>query len=420
MGERFAGRYELVDHLGEGGGGSVWRAWDARRERYVAAKLLRQRDASALLRFVREQSLRVAHPHVVAPTGWAAEDDDVLLTMDLLCGGSVATLLADYGRLPAATVAVLLDQLLDALAAVHAAGLVHRDVTPANLLLEPTGTDPPFLRLADFGIAVLRSDPRLTATGYVMGTTGYVAPEVMLGADPDPRQDLWAVGVVGLQALSGAGEPEAGAGLLGWLRTLADPDPDRRYDDASTARAELRGITVPAVDQADPVEVLDHLAVLPEGWTPQGPATRGSAGRPVAAGTRPRGLRELPARPAPTAALAAGRRGTARTTRPSAVAAVGGSGADRSGSGHPGRQARRRLVLCGSAAAVLVLLAAVAFSRALPVAGQGVLRAPGGVPATTARPGDACPFSDVGLSGSSRGELVTCRLQDGAYRWTRG
>ena len=170
MSQRFAGRYTLVDHLGDGGAGSVWRAWDARRGQYVAAKLLRQRDAGALLRFVREQSLRVAHPHVVPPTGWAAEDDDVLLTMELVRGGSVATLLGDHHRLPPATVAVLLDQLLDALDAVHAAGVVHRDVKPANLLLEPTGTAPPFLRLADFGIAAHRDDARLTATGYVVGT----------------------------------------------------------------------------------------------------------------------------------------------------------------------------------------------------------------------------------------------------------
>ena len=203
MGERFAGRYELVDHLGEGGVGSVWRAWDARRGQYVAAKLLRQRDAGALLRFVREQSLRVVHPHVVAPTGWAAEDDDVLLTMDLVRGGSVAQLLGDYGRLPPDLVGALLDQLLDALDAVHRADLVHRDVKPANLLLEPTGTDRPFLRLADFGIAVLGSDPRLTGTGFVVGTAGYVAPEVLRGAQPDPRQDLWSVGTVGRQLLDG-------------------------------------------------------------------------------------------------------------------------------------------------------------------------------------------------------------------------
>ncbi|HZC26019.1 MAG TPA: serine/threonine protein kinase, partial [Actinopolymorphaceae bacterium] len=101
MGEVFAGRYELVDLLGEGGMGSVWRAYDHRTGTYLAAKVLRQSDAGSLLRFVREQSLRVRHPHVLAPLGWAGEDDRVLFTMELVRGGSVAGLLGDYGAVPA-------------------------------------------------------------------------------------------------------------------------------------------------------------------------------------------------------------------------------------------------------------------------------------------------------------------------------
>ena len=123
--------------------GSVWRAWDLRREAYVAAKVLGQHDAATLLRFVREQSLRIEHPHVVAPHGWAADDDKVVFAMDLVRGGSVATLLGDHGPLPVPYVAVLLDQLLHGLSAVHAAGIVHRDLKPANLLLDATGTGAP-------------------------------------------------------------------------------------------------------------------------------------------------------------------------------------------------------------------------------------------------------------------------------------
>lgn len=111
------GRYLLVDPIAEGGMGSVWRAWDAQRREYVAAKLLRPADAGSLLRFVREQSLRVGHPHVVAPNGWAAQDDQVLLTMDLVRGGSVSDLLRDHGTLPVPYAAALVDQLLQALTA---------------------------------------------------------------------------------------------------------------------------------------------------------------------------------------------------------------------------------------------------------------------------------------------------------------
>jgi serine/threonine protein kinase len=92
VGELFAGRYEFLDPLGEGGMASVWRVWDARERRVVAAKVLRQADAVSMLRFVREQAVRVHHPHVLTPIGWAGEDDRVLFTMPIVDGGSVATL----------------------------------------------------------------------------------------------------------------------------------------------------------------------------------------------------------------------------------------------------------------------------------------------------------------------------------------
>jgi len=98
LGEVFARRYELVDVLGHGGMGWVWRAWDHHEGRYVAAKVLRQSDASSLMRFVREQSFRVHHPHVVTPLGWVGEDDRVLFTMPVVRGGSVSTLLGDHAR----------------------------------------------------------------------------------------------------------------------------------------------------------------------------------------------------------------------------------------------------------------------------------------------------------------------------------
>ena len=210
MGEVFAGRYELVDPIGRGGVGAVWRAWDHRRRRYVAAKVLQQSDAHSLLRFVREQALRIDHPNVLAPASWAADDDKVLFTMDLVGGGSLVHLIGDYGPLPPAFVCTLLDQLLAGLAAVHAEGVVHRDIKPANILLEATGTGRPRLRLSDFGISMRLGEPRLTETNYVVGTPGYFAPEQLLGAEPDFPADLFAVGLVALYLLEGA-KPDAKA-----------------------------------------------------------------------------------------------------------------------------------------------------------------------------------------------------------------
>lgn len=203
MGEVFAGRYELVDPIGRGGAGAVWRAWDRRRGRYVAAKVLLQSDAHSLLRFVREQALRIDHPHVLAPASWAADDDKVLFTMELVRGGSLSHVIGDYGPLPPRYVCVLLDQLLSGLTAVHAEGVVHRDIKPANILLEATGAGQPHLRLSDFGIAMRKGEPRLTDTNYVVGTPGYFAPEQMLGAEPDFPADLYAGGLVALYLLSG-------------------------------------------------------------------------------------------------------------------------------------------------------------------------------------------------------------------------
>ncbi|MBD0708326.1 MULTISPECIES: serine/threonine-protein kinase [unclassified Streptomyces] len=295
MGEVFAGRYELVDPIGRGGAGAVWRAWDHRRRRYVAAKVLLQSDAHTLLRFVREQALRIDHPHVLAPASWAADDDKVLFTMDLVAGGSLAEVVRDQGPLPPRFVCVLLDQLLSGLASVHAEGVVHRDVKPANLLLEVTGTGRPHLRLSDFGIAMRKGEPRLTETAYVVGTPGYLAPEQLYGAEPDVPADLFAVGLVALHLLQGR-KPDSGAlvahfvehGTPGapegvpeplWqvLAGLLQPDPQTRFRTATGARKAL-GAAVELLPEprpdAHPVSVLDRLGPLPPGFGPEGPVTR--------------------------------------------------------------------------------------------------------------------------------------------------
>lgn len=297
MGEVFAGRYELVDPIGRGGVGAVWRAWDHRRRRYVAAKVLQQSDAHSLLRFVREQALRIDHPHVLAPASWAADDDKVLFTMDLVAGGSLVHLVGDYGPLPPAFVCTLLDQLLSGLAAVHGEGVVHRDIKPANLLLEATGTGRPRLRLSDFGIAMRLGEARLTETNLVVGTPGYLAPEQMMGAEPDFPSDLFAVGLVALYLLEGAkpdskalvqyfaehGTPGAPKGIPEALwqvvAMLLQPDPQARFRTATGARKALAAaaelLPEPGLDD-ELIEIFDQLGPLPSGFAPEGPLKRAS------------------------------------------------------------------------------------------------------------------------------------------------
>lgn len=292
MGEVFAGRYELVDPVGRGGSGAVWRAWDHRRRRYVAAKVLQQSDAHTLLRFVREQALRIDHPHVLAPASWAADDDKVLFTMALVAGGSLAHVIGDYGPLPPRLACTLIDQLLSGLTAVHAEGVVHRDIKPANILLEATGIARPHLRLSDFGISMRMGEPRLTEADYVVGTPGYFAPEQMMGAEPDFTADLFAVGLVALYLLQGA-KPDAKVliehfaahGTPGaprevpdplWqvVATLLQPDPHARFRTATGARKALASaaelLAEPGPDD-EIVEIFDQLGPLPEGFGPDGP-----------------------------------------------------------------------------------------------------------------------------------------------------
>ncbi len=260
-----AGRYAVLDQIGAGGMGSVWRARDERAGELVAVKVLGHHSAALLVRFVREQAVRVRHPHVVAPTGWAAEDDTVALAMDLVAGGSVQDLLDTHGPLPVGYAARLLEQLLAALGAVHAAGLVHRDVKPANLLLEPTDTDEPHLRLGDFGVAAPIADARYTTVPGAIGTDGYMAPEQAHGALPDPCQDLYAVGRVGLQLITGLPPERQGSigssALRPLLERLLVVDPEQRLASAGSALRLLRRLAVP-FEPGPPVP--DRLGGPPE------------------------------------------------------------------------------------------------------------------------------------------------------------
>lgn len=394
---RLVGRYQLIDPIADGGMGSVWRVWDAELGGYVAAKLLRPADAGSLLRFVREQSLRVAHPHVVAPTGWAAEDDQVLLTMDLVRGGSAARLLGDYGPLYLSYVAVLMDQLFDALGAVHARGVVHRDVKPSNLLLEPTGRGRPVLRLADFGIAAVVGEPRLTQPDLMVGSPGYTAPECGRGAAPDVRQDLYSAGVVAVELLTGETATESLPEDLPQpvrevLRALLSRAPGDRPETAAVAgqlwHAAVERAGVPPIDpdRPDAIEVFEHVGPLPEGFGPSGP---------IAAGGLPEFRASVPG-PA-----GAGPATTVPAPPPRILGSAPAKSGDPVGDGVPvsllrlpvrERVARRSVTVLGaSALAFVVILAVVLATRGHDASGA-----------------HAAPPASVGVSGDPAvGDVVT-------------
>ncbi|MGE6736821.1 protein kinase domain-containing protein, partial [Streptomyces sp. NPDC059900] len=263
--------------------------------------------AHALLRFVREGVTRIEHPHVVAPSGWAAADDRVLIAMDLVGGGTLAGLVGDYGPLPSRYVLTLVDQVLAGLEAVHAQRIVHRDIKPGNLLLEATGLEQPRVRIGDFGLAHQAGEVRITQVDQIIGTPGYIAPEQYDGAEPDPQFDLFSVGVVALHLLQGEDLDAAGLARAfdgdgtplaapeqvpdpWWqvLSALLHPDPRQRPPSAAQARAALAAIAprLPQPDSDSPIEVFDQLPPLPDGFGPTGPITTHTA-PPVAPTPQP-------------------------------------------------------------------------------------------------------------------------------------
>lgn len=203
-GSFLAGRYRLRSRIASGGMGTVYRAWDERLDREVAVKLLHAhygQDPEVGERFRAEarHAARVRHPNVVAIIDQDEVDDVPFIVMELVDGPSLREVLRDRAPLPVDDVAGLLAPVCAGLAAVHAAGLVHRDVKPENLLVDERGT----VRVADFGIARALDSTRFTPTGIFLGSVDYIAPEVVLGKEATAASDQYALGVVAFEALTG-------------------------------------------------------------------------------------------------------------------------------------------------------------------------------------------------------------------------
>ncbi|GAA2247942.1 hypothetical protein GCM10010145_13920 [Streptomyces ruber] len=213
-----AGRYQLHDPIGRGAMGEVWRAYDETLGRAVAVKLLLNQgaDATAASRFRLEAQTagRLNHPNVVGVLDFGEQEDRLYLVMELVDGDSLARLLADSGTLPAERVARIAAEAAAGLAAAHRQGIVHRDIKPANLLLDAHGT----CKIGDFGIARFLDDPgaALTATGHIVGTSLYIAPERALGETAGPASDVYSLGCVLYQLLTGRPpfEADSAVGIL--------------------------------------------------------------------------------------------------------------------------------------------------------------------------------------------------------------
>lgn len=272
-----AGRYRLLDAVGSGGMGVVWRAQDERLGRQVAVKEIRPPAGITGPEYddLRERTLREARaaarlstPGAVAVHDVVESDGRPYVVMELLHGRSLSAVVAEDGPLPPAEVARIGLSLLVTLSAAHRAGILHRDVKPANVVLEADGR----VVLTDFGIAKAAGDPQLTSTGVLLGSPAYIAPERARGQEAGPPSDLYALGATLFTAVEGrppfAGpdamatllavvggerQPMAAAGPLeAALTRLLDVDPQRRPSAAEaetllrTAERESRAADVPA------------------------------------------------------------------------------------------------------------------------------------------------------------------------------
>ncbi|RBY76938.1 serine/threonine protein kinase [Blastococcus sp. TF02-09] len=277
-------RYVLERQLGSGAMGQVWAAVDQRTGEEVAAKLLRPefaRDPEILTRFVQERSilLDLVHPNVVRVRDLVIEGDDLAIVMDLVRGADLRARLRAAGTLPVAEAVRIAADVLEALAAAHARGVLHRDVKPDNVLL--TDAEPPAVLLSDFSIARLAQETTVRMTG-VLGTPDYMAPEIFTAETVSAASDVYGAGIVLYELL--AGRPPFAGGGTGYavanrhvtaepppvdglpasvdavLQGLLAKDPARRPP-AAAAAAALREL-LPAVAEVGALPVVPE----PQAW----------------------------------------------------------------------------------------------------------------------------------------------------------
>jgi hypothetical protein len=327
-GSLLAGRYEIVSAIATGGMGEVWRARDRVLDRVVAAKVLRSEytgDPSFLARFRNEarHTAALSHPNIASVYDYGETTDETgtqqlaFLVMELVEGEPLVSILHDEGRLPVDWTLHVLEQSAEGLSAAHRAGVVHRDIKPGNLLIRPDGV----VKLTDFGIAQARDATPLTKTGMVVGTAQYLSPEQAQGMEVTAASDVYSLGVVAYECLTGA-RPFDGASQVAIalahinrpppplpadvppaVRLLVEralaKDPADRFDDGGAfaeaihrvaAGGTLTGSTLPAVPLA-PATAPTRVVDMADGHTQVLPAT----GPAAAAGARPlTGGRPLP------------------------------------------------------------------------------------------------------------------------------
>ena len=344
-------RYRIEGRLGVGGMSTVYLAFDERLERNVAIKLLAEHladDATFVSRFRREalSAARLVHPNIVQvfDFGFDERQHQHFIVMEHVAGQSCAELLRDHGHLDVPHAVDYLSQSCKGLEYAHRNGVIHRDVKPGNLLVSDSGV----VKLADFGIARATDQSSITQVGSVLGTAAYLAPEQARGEEAGPRSDIYSLGVVAYQLLSGRLPYEAAS--LSELTLKQQREAPERLDviDREVPRELAQAVSMAlSIDAAArPPDAMVFAEALQNGAKGRAPSDtaptahlgtqgvhrdpRGSLsadGRYAGGGgagsrsahppaSAPPPHRAATSRPAPGARLCAGDRGAGRQTRP--------------------------------------------------------------------------------------------------------
>jgi serine/threonine protein kinase len=269
-----AGRYHLLSELGGGGMGAVWLAHDELLGRQVAVKqvltplgMTGAAVAEQRQRVLREGRIaaRLNHPHAVAVLDVIVDADQPWLVMEYLPSRNLAAVLTSDGVLPVPQVAQIGAQVADALTAVHAAGIVHRDVKPANILIGWGGEAQGVVKLTDFGIARAAGDVALTQTGMLTGTPAFLAPEIARGGEPDHRSDVFSLGATLYTSLEGRPPFGTGDNSLLLLHRVARGEYDPPHQAAAMTPLLLRMLDVDPAHRPTTAQVRDALSALAAG-----------------------------------------------------------------------------------------------------------------------------------------------------------
>jgi serine/threonine-protein kinase len=269
VGALLDGRYRVEATIAAGGMSTVYRGRDVRLDRPVALKVMDARyagDHEFLTRFHREARAiaSLKHPGLVAIYDQGNDPAHPFLVMELIEGGTLRELLRERGPMPPHAVVAVLRPVLGGLAVAHRAGLVHRDIKPENVLIADDGE----VKLVDFGLVRAIAEAGITSTSVILGTAAYLSPEQVLGAETGPRSDVYSVGVMAFELLTGT-TPFNGDSVLAVANQRLDrdvPPPSSAIDgvppqfDALIARATARNIDDRFADAASMSAELDTIA----------------------------------------------------------------------------------------------------------------------------------------------------------------